>query len=116
MSTIVLTNKNSLRVENNDRRTVFLDVSPIQKGNLKYFKKLGNAMKYLGISKAFYAYLRVIANTHLDFNGNPPLMTTSKQEHIISTLPPLFQFIKDSYLISENIICDLSIQEFYNTY
>ena len=116
MSTIVLTNENALRVENDDRRTVFLDVSPIQKGNLEYFKKLGNAMKYPGVSEAFYAYLRVIADAHPDFNGNPPPMTTSKQEHIISTLPPLFQFIKDSYLISGNIIYDLSIQEFYNAY
>ncbi|PKK60744.1 hypothetical protein RhiirC2_792880 [Rhizophagus irregularis] len=116
MSTIVLTNENALQVENDDRRTVFLDVSPIQKVNLKYFKKLGNAMKYLGVSKAFYAYLRVIADTHPDFNGNPSPMTTFKQEHIISTLPLLFQFIKDSYLISGNIIYDLSIQEFYNIY
>ncbi|RGB41576.1 hypothetical protein C1646_810619 [Rhizophagus diaphanus] len=73
-------------------------------------------MKYLGVSEAFYAYLRVIADAHSDFNGNPSPMTTSKQEHIISTLPPLFQFIKNSYLISGNIIYDLSIQEFYNTY
>ncbi|RGB24239.1 hypothetical protein C1646_773367 [Rhizophagus diaphanus] len=110
ISTIVLTNENALRVENDDRRTVFLD------GNLKYFKKLGNAMKYPGVSEAFYTYLRVIADAHPDFNGNSPSMTTSKQEHIISTLSPLFQFIKDSYLISGNIIYDLSIQEFYNTY
>ncbi|RGB21757.1 hypothetical protein C1646_784951 [Rhizophagus diaphanus] len=103
MSTIVLTNENALRVENNDRRTVFLDVLPIQKRNLEYFKKLSNAIKYPDVSKAFYAYLRVIADTHSDFNGNPPPITTSKQEHIISTLPPLFQFIKDSYLIEETV-------------
>src|SRR6185369_14184137 len=48
MSTIVLTNENALRVENDDRRTVFLDVSPSRKGDLNYFKKLGDAMKYPG--------------------------------------------------------------------
>ncbi|RGB29747.1 hypothetical protein C1646_712972 [Rhizophagus diaphanus] len=78
MFTIVLTNKNALQIKNDDRRTVFLDISSIQKGNLKYFKKLGNAMKYSDVSEAFYTYLRVIANAHPDFNGNPSPMTTSK--------------------------------------
>ncbi|GET56713.1 highly derived D5-like helicase-primase [Rhizophagus irregularis DAOM 181602=DAOM 197198] len=116
MSTIVLTNENALRVDNDDRRTVFLDVSPSRKGDLNYFKKLGDAMKYPGASEAFYAYLRAIANTYSDFNGNPPPMTTSKQEHIISTLPPLFQFIKDTYLIVKNYMTDLPVQEFYRVY
>ncbi|GET52855.1 hypothetical protein GLOIN_2v1472929 [Rhizophagus irregularis DAOM 181602=DAOM 197198] len=116
MSTIVLTNENALRVENDDRRTVFLDVSPSRKGDLNYFKKLSDAMKYPGTSKAFYAYLRAIADAYPDFNGNPPPMTTSKQEHIISTLPPLFQFIKDTYLVMKNYMTDLPIQEFYRVY
>ncbi|PKB93973.1 hypothetical protein RhiirA5_404924, partial [Rhizophagus irregularis] len=116
MSTIVLTNENALRVENDDRRTVFLDVSPSRKGDLNYFKKLSDAMKYPGASKAFYAYLRAIADAYPDFNGNPPPMTTSKQEHIISTLPPLFQFIKDTYLVMKNYMTDLPIQEFYRVY
>ncbi|GET56714.1 hypothetical protein GLOIN_2v1880406 [Rhizophagus irregularis DAOM 181602=DAOM 197198] len=103
-------------VDNDDRRTVFLDVSPSRKGDLNYFKKLGDAMKYPGASEAFYAYLRAIANTYSDFNGNPPPMTTSKQEHIISTLPPLFQFIKDTYLIVKNYMTDLPVQEFYRVY
>ncbi|UZN99091.1 uncharacterized protein OCT59_000372 [Rhizophagus irregularis] len=116
MSTIILTNENALRVENDDRRTVFLDVSPSRKGDLNYFKKLGDAMKYPGASEAFYAYLRAIANAYPDFNGNPPPMTTSKQEHIISTLPPLFQFIKDTYLVMKNYMTDLPVQEFYRVY
>ncbi|PKY37137.1 hypothetical protein RhiirB3_461549 [Rhizophagus irregularis] len=113
ISTIVLTNENAFRVKNDDRHTVFLDVSPSCKGDLEYFKKLGDAMKYLGASEAFYAYLRAIADAYPDFNGNPPPMTTSKQDHIISTLPPLFQFIKDTYLIVKNHINDLPVQEFY---
>ncbi|GBC21623.2 highly derived D5-like helicase-primase [Rhizophagus irregularis DAOM 181602=DAOM 197198] len=116
ISTIVLTNENALRVENDDRRTVFLDVSPSRKGDLNYFKKLSDAMKYPGASEAFYAYLRAIADAYPDFNGNPPPMTTSKQDHIISTLPPLFQFIKDIYLIVKNHITDLPVQEFYRVY
>ncbi|GBC31801.1 highly derived D5-like helicase-primase [Rhizophagus irregularis DAOM 181602=DAOM 197198] len=114
ISTIVLTNENALRVENDDRRTVFLDMSPSRKGDLNYFKKLSDAMKYPGASEAFYAYLKAIADAYPpDFNGNPPPMTTSKQDHIISTLPPLFQFIKDTYLIVKNHITDLPVQEFY---
>ncbi|UZO18092.1 uncharacterized protein OCT59_009413 [Rhizophagus irregularis] len=113
ISTIVLTNENALRVENDDRRTVLLDVSPSCKGDLNYFKKLGDTMKYPGASEAFYAYLRAIADAYPDFNGNPPPMTTSKQDHIISTLPPLFQFIKDTYLIVKNHMTDLPVQEFY---
>ncbi|PKY60692.1 hypothetical protein RhiirA4_484667 [Rhizophagus irregularis] len=116
MSTIVLTNENALRVENDDRRTVFLDVSPSRKGDLEYFKKLGNAMKYPGVGEAFYAYLRAIADAYPDFNGNPPPMTASKQDHIISTLPPLFQFIKDTYLVVKNHMTDLPVQEFYRVY
>ncbi|CAB4405707.1 unnamed protein product [Rhizophagus irregularis] len=94
MFTIVLTNENALRVENDDRRTVFLDVSPSRKGDLNYFKKLGDAMKFPGASEAFYAYLRAIADAYPDFNGNPPPMTASKQDHIISTLPPYFKFYR----------------------
>lgn len=90
LSTIVLTNENALRVENDDRRTVFLDVSPARKGDLQYFKKLGNVMKVQGIGELFYAYLRKIAETYPDFNGNPPPMTVAKQEHIVSTLPLYF--------------------------
>ncbi|CAB4445051.1 unnamed protein product [Rhizophagus irregularis] len=116
MSTIVLTNENALRVENDDRRTVFLDVSPSRKRDLNYFKKLSDAMKFPGASEAFYAYLRAIADAYPDFNGNPPLMTASKQDHIISTLPPLFQFIKDTYLIVKNHMTDLPVQEFYRVY
>ncbi|UZO05273.1 uncharacterized protein OCT59_025631 [Rhizophagus irregularis] len=113
--TIVLTNKNALRVENDDRCTVFLDVSPSRKGDLNYFKKL-DAMKYPSASEAFYAYLRAIADAYPDFNGNPLPMTASKQDHIISTLPPLFQFIKDIYLVVKNHINDLPVQEFYRVY
>ncbi|CAB4445268.1 unnamed protein product [Rhizophagus irregularis] len=116
MSTIVLTNENALRVENDDRRTVFLDVSPSCKGDLNYFKKLGDAMKNPSASEAFYAYLKVIADAYPDFNGNPPPMTASKQDHIISTLPPLFQFIKDTYLVMKNHMTDLPVQEFYRIY
>ncbi|PKY35120.1 hypothetical protein RhiirB3_476119 [Rhizophagus irregularis] len=78
ISTIVLTNENALRVENDDRRTVFLDVSPSRKGDLNYFKKLGNAMKYPGTSEAFYVYLRAIADAYPNFNENPPPITASK--------------------------------------
>ncbi|PKY59835.1 hypothetical protein RhiirA4_516622 [Rhizophagus irregularis] len=52
MSTIVLTNENALRVENDDRRTVFLDVSPSRKGDLNYFKKLGDAVHRLSPSSS----------------------------------------------------------------
>jgi hypothetical protein len=83
MSTIILTNENALRVENDDRRTVFLDVSPARKGDLQYFKKLGNAIKYPEVKEAFYSYLRAIAEAYPDFDSNPPPMTESKQEHIM---------------------------------
>jgi hypothetical protein len=116
LSFIVLTNENALRVENDDRRAVFLDISPIHKGDLEYFKSLEKIMKSPDVGKAFYAYLRAIANTDLDFNGNPLPMTMSKQEHIISTLQPLFHFIKEHYLIGEKLIYNLPIQKFYNNY
>ena len=86
LSTIVLTNENALRVENDDRRTVFLDVSPARKGDLDYFKKLGNAMKRPGVGAIFYSYLRAIDKAYPDFDGNPPPMTDAKREHIVSTL------------------------------
>ena len=117
MSTIVLTNENALRVENDDRRTVFLDVSSARKGDLAYFKKLGNAMKNLRIGKAFHAYLHAIAKAYPDFDGNPPPMTTSKQEHIISTLPPLFQFMKEEYLVKGTVILpNMPVLGLYNSY
>ncbi|RGB23843.1 hypothetical protein C1646_773930 [Rhizophagus diaphanus] len=85
MSTIVLTNENALQVENDDRRTVFLDVSLIQKGNLEYFKKLGNAIKYPNVSEAFYAYLR------LDINSNR-VYINGKQTRVLNiTREELYQ-------------------------
>src|SRR5438445_5054355 len=71
MSTIVLTNENALRVENDNRRTVFLDISSARKGDIKYFGKLRTAMKY-PIGEVFYAYLQTIAKVYPEFNGNPP--------------------------------------------
>jgi hypothetical protein len=40
MSTIVLINENALRVENDDRHTVFLNVSLTCKEDIQYFKNL----------------------------------------------------------------------------
>ena len=40
ISTIVLTNENAFRVENDARRTVFLDVSSARKGDMKYLESL----------------------------------------------------------------------------
>ena len=117
MSTMVLTNENALRVDNDDRRTVFLDISPARKGDLEYFRKVGIAMKYPGVSEAFYGYLQAIAKAYPDFDGNPPPMTISKQEHIISTLSPLFQFMKEDYLIADKpILPNLPVQHLYNSY
>jgi hypothetical protein len=93
-----------------------LDVSLACKGDLQYFKKLKNAIKYSGVREAFYAYLRVIAEAYPDFDGNPSPMTESKQEHIISTLQPLFRFIKDRYVVAENPIYELPVQQFYENY
>ena len=45
ISTIVLTNENTLQVENDDRRTVFLDVFLAHKEDMTYFRKLGIVMK-----------------------------------------------------------------------
>jgi hypothetical protein len=116
MSTIVLTNENALRVENDDRRTVFLDVSPARKGDLEYFKKLGTIMKRPEVGKAFYAYLQTIAKACPDFDGNPPPMTISKQEHIVATLPPLFQFIKENFIAISISVKSVPVERFYNLY
>ncbi|GBB99163.1 hypothetical protein RclHR1_34350001 [Rhizophagus clarus] len=117
MSTIILTNENALRVENDNRRTVFLDISPAQKRDLQYFKQLGDAMKYPGVGETFYAYLKVIADKYPDFNGNPPPMTAFKQEHIVSTLLPLFQFIKETYIVNADYTTTcLPVHILYATY
>ncbi|GBB96730.1 hypothetical protein RclHR1_28160001 [Rhizophagus clarus] len=79
--------------------------------------KLGDAMKYPRVGEVFYAYLKVIADKYPDFNGNPPPMTASKQEHIVSTLLLLFQFIKETYIINDDYttIC-LSVHILYAIY
>ena len=44
-------------------------------------------------------------------------MIASKQEHIVSTLPPLFQFMKDRCLSKYTILKpNLPVQEFYTKY
>jgi hypothetical protein len=43
-------------------------------------------------------------------------MTESKQEYIMFTLQPLFQFIKDRYVVAENPIYELPVQQFYENY
>ena len=78
MFTIILTNENAFRVENDDRRTVFLDGSPARKEGMKYFGKLETAMKYPKVGEVFYAYLQAIAKAYPEFNENPPSMTVSK--------------------------------------
>ncbi|GBB93907.1 hypothetical protein RclHR1_22500004 [Rhizophagus clarus] len=96
---------------------IILDVSPARKGDKQYFKQLNNAMKYPGVGEAFYAYLKVIADKYPDFNGNPPPMTASKQEHIVSTLPPLFQFIKETYIAETDYMTTcLPVHILYATY
>ncbi|GBB95300.1 hypothetical protein RclHR1_25070004 [Rhizophagus clarus] len=74
-------------------------------------------MKYPRVGEAFYAYLKIIADKYPDFNGNPPPMTASKQEHIVSTLPPLFQFIKETYIINDDYTTTcLPVHILYATY
>ncbi|GBB89564.1 hypothetical protein RclHR1_01630002 [Rhizophagus clarus] len=60
-------------------------------------------MKYSGVGEAFYAYLKAIADKYPDFDGNPSPMTISKQKHIVSTLSPLFQFIKEAYVVGAGL-------------
>ncbi|CAB4437537.1 unnamed protein product [Rhizophagus irregularis] len=107
---------NSLYRSLKDKAHSILGCVTIPQGRPGIFQKLGNAMKYPGVGEAFYAYLRAIADAYPDFNGNPSPMTASKQDHIISTLPPLFQFIKDTYLVVKNHMTDLPVQEFYRVY
>src|SRR5947208_14883673 len=84
---------------------------------MKYFGKLETAMKYPRVGEVFYAYLQAIAKAYPEFDGNSPQMTASKQEHIVSTLPPLFQFMKDSCLSKYTILKpNLPVQEFYTKY
>ncbi|GES85557.1 hypothetical protein GLOIN_2v1875323 [Rhizophagus clarus] len=74
-------------------------------------------MKYPRVGEAFYVYLKVIADKYPDFNGNPPPMTASKQEHIVSTLPLLFQFIKETYIAEADYMTTcLPVHILYATY
>src|SRR5947207_7001419 len=74
-------------------------------------------MKYFGKLKTAMKYLKTIAKAYPEFDGNPPPMTVSKQEHIVSTLPPLFQFMKDKCLSKFRILRpNLPVYEFYNIY
>src|SRR2546423_5007199 len=58
-----------------------------------------------------------IAKAYLEFDGNPPPMTASKQEYIVSTLLPLFQFMKDKCFSKYTILKpNLPVQEFYIKY
>ncbi|GBC00629.1 hypothetical protein RclHR1_39170001 [Rhizophagus clarus] len=87
------------------------------KKDLQYFKQLGDAIKYPEVDEIFYAYLKVIADKYPDFNSNPPPMTASKQEHIISTLSPLFQFIKKTYIVNADYTTTcLPVHILYATY
>src|SRR5436190_21071628 len=84
---------------------------------MKYFGKLETAIKYIRVGEVFYAYLQAIAKAYPEFDGNPPPMTASKQEHIVSTLSPLFQFMKDRCLSKYTILKpNLPVQEFYTKY
>ena len=96
-SIIVNTNRNAVRIDTNDRRWVFLDISDEWVEDHEYFDDLGECIEEPGVGEAFFAYMCERARAKPDLvikQAKKIPKTDTKQEQIVRNLDSLYVFIK----------------------
>ena len=84
ISTIILTNNNSIKIENGDRRYVILDISHEKVGDYKYFEELIKMTENEQGGKFFYQNCINFAKETSDWNDYPVPMTENKKKLLVS--------------------------------
>lgn len=117
-SIIVNTNRNAVRIDTNDRRWVFLDVSDERVGDHEYFDDLGECLEKPEVAEAFFAYMCERARIKPDWvkkQAKKIPRTDTKQEQIVRNLDSLYIYIKERYIKYQHGL-DTSQSEFYKQY
>ena len=115
MSLLILTNKNAINLEADDRRYVCLDISEDLKDNVNYFNTLAESMNEVDVGACFFSQCVDIYNKNKNFNEMRIPTTETKRNLIVTGLPSAIQFIRDRYL-SHGIGTSLTNQQFYDEY
>lgn len=110
---VFLTNKTAIKVDDDDRRYVVLDVSIEKRGDFEYFNQLGKYVNSDEVALAFYRYCNEYVNHSFDPREIPE--TNSKNELIIDNLINVLVCIKEQFILrKKDLICKYS--DFYKLY
>lgn len=112
ISVIVISNFSAIRLDNDDRRWVILDISSKYVGNRAYFDRLLRASRHSDIGRALWGFLQSIKRGFNEFNI--PL-TQAKSDNINENLHGFFQFLKEHYLMLGNGI-DMRLVDLHTHY
>lgn len=111
---MLLSNVNCIKLENDDRRYVILDVSNKYVNNRPYFQKLIDAMNTVDVGHLFFTFVSEFVKKN-NFKSNDIPVTISKTDNIVDNLHSSYNFIKDCYLYHNKGI-DSSFRELYSDY
>jgi hypothetical protein len=114
ISLLIVTNKNAIQLENNDRKWFVLDISNEKCQNIQYFDKLLKVMNSKNIVEAFFWNYIEIAKLSI-FNEHIKPTTTAKRNLILENLHSIFEFIKEKYIL-KNIGINEKFSTFYEKY
>lgn len=103
--------------QSNKERYICPDVSDHRKGDFKYFQSVIKAMNCKGVIPAYFNHMRKLYEENKDFNFDIMPNSRTRDEKIISALPPLYKYIKDEFIFNNadmDIECKQLLDE-YNT-
>jgi hypothetical protein len=114
---IILTNNQALKLDEQQRRIVALDISSDRVGDSKYFDEIVNILHDEKIQEAFYWYCRDIADSEegKNFKENIRPTTKTNEEICISNLHPHLLFIKLKYVMNNQGINE-PLSELHSSY
>lgn len=95
------TNVDALNMtQNYKERYLVLDIDEFMKGNVKYFTALHAAIQNKDIQLAFYHEMIARFKTLDKWNEDVMPMSITKQQKIVDSLPRVYKYIKDEYILS----------------
>jgi len=104
LSIIMVSNKEALKLEYDDRRWIVLDISEEMKGNLVYFEELLTATRSEEVGEAFYWYC--MENFDESFNPEKMPETESKMALRSKNLKPIQKFLRDECILKKRDILE----------
>jgi len=117
VSNFILTeNHDSLKIDNDDRRFVVLDINPCKIGDTAYFTELYKYINNPEVGEAFYWYCIEYEQKHpneIDPKTLP--LSKNKRDMINDNLMKHLEFIKEKYILKRKDI-DETFKSFYTKY